>query len=313
MYYSMKVLFISKGIPIFGISPVVKNQAQTLKEKGVELYYFKTNARGKGLLGYIRNIPKLRRHLKNNNYDIIHAHYSLTAFTASLAGAKPLVVSLMGSDVKSGRFYRYIINFFRKHNWYRTIVKSEDMRNSLVVEGVDVIPNGVDFNKFIPIARNLALKKTNWNKNKKHILFAGNPNRSVKNYKLAKEAFNLLDDKNIELHFLDNVPNKKMPYYYNAADSIVLTSFWEGSPNVIKEAMACDTPIVSVDVGDVKSVIDLTKGCYISSYNSKDIANKLKSAISFGKTNGRTTITNLDSRIIADKIILLYNDVLKKI
>ena len=96
----------------------------------------------------------------------------------------------------------------------------------------------------------------------------------------------------------------------NASDVILLTSLWEGSPNVIKEAMACNRPIVSTDVGDVKSIIQDTKGCYISTNNSKDIAKKITLALRFKNTNGRINIDHLKKENIAKKLVNIYSDLL---
>ena len=106
--------------------------------------------------------------------------------------------------------------------------------------------------------------------------------------------------------------------YYNSADLLLLTSFHEGSPNVIKEAMACNCPIVSTDVGDVKRLFgEYTRCLYIHSFDPIDVAEKIKQASSsakkHGQTNGRERIIELglDSNTIAEKIIEVYNEVLK--
>ena len=246
-------------------------------------------------------------------FDIVHAHYSLSAFVASLAGAKPLIVSLMGSDVKSKTYYKYIIHLFNRLFWNAVIVKSKDMKLSINIMQAKIIPNGVDFAKFNTMDQIECKKKLEWDISKKQILFAASINRYEKNYQLAKEAFKLLNNSSIELKVLDNVPNNMMPIYHNAANIVLLTSLWEGSPNVIKEAMACNIPIVSTDVGDVKEVIGDTRGCYITSFDPEDVANKIKKALDFGKkTKGRNRITELelDSKTIADKIINVYKKVL---
>lgn len=306
----MVVLFVSSGNSSTGISPIIKNQGDSLINRGVELTYF--TIKGKGLKGYLKSIPRLKKHLKENKYDIIHAHYSLSAFVASFSGAKPLIVSLMGSDVKSKGYYRFIINLFNKFYWTKTIVKSEDMRVALQMKEAEVIPNGVDFNKFKPIDKDIALRETGWDVSKKGILFAANPNRPEKNFKLAKKTFDLLDDQEIELHSLDNVPNDKMPYYHNAADVVLITSLWEGSPNVIKEAMACNCPIISTDVGDVKEIIYGTDECYISNFNPNSLAKDIKRILSNNgkRSNGRRRIKHLDEELIALKLINLYKELL---
>ncbi|MHA1251982.1 MAG: glycosyltransferase family 4 protein [Candidatus Helarchaeota archaeon] len=310
----MKVLFICSGNNKFGISPIVFNQGESLKHQGIDIDYF--TIKGKGTFGYIKNIPKIKAKIKSENYDLIHAHYSLTAFATTLSFPnKPIIVSLMGSDVKSKKYTKVIIKLFRKYFWQQIIVKSNNMKNMLGINDTKVIPNGVNFKRFKPINRRDALKFIGWGAEKSHILFAANPKRIEKNFSLAKKAFNLLNNKNIDLHYLNDIPNENLPYYFNSANVILLTSLWEGSPNVIKEAMACNCPIVSTDVGDVKEVIGNTEGCYITSYDPEDVAERIKMALDFGKrTNGRQRILELglDSVTIAKKIIKVYKQVLNE-
>ncbi len=308
----MKVLFVCSGNPEFGISPIVRNQGESLRNNGVELDYF--TIKGKGFKGYLKNVLMLKSFLKSNKYDIIHAHYSLSAIVASLAGAKPLIVSLMGSDIQARLFWRLIIKLLSKTHWKAIIVKSERMRKQIGISDALVIPNGVDFEKFKPIKKNIAKRKIKFNE-KKHIIFVSNPERYEKNFQLSKTAYNLFDIKNAELNIVHDVDHDLMPYYYSGADVLVVTSLWEGSPNVIKEAMACNCPIVSTDVGDVKEVIGNTEGCYITSLDPKDVAEKIKMVLAFGKmTNGRERIIKLglDSDEIAKKIIDVYKEVLYK-
>ncbi len=304
----MRVLFISSGNSKDGISPIVKNQGESLRRAGISIDYF--TIKGKGIKGYLKAIPTVRAYLKENRYDIIHAHYWLSAIVASLAGANRMVVSLMGDDVKAKRWFRWIIYIFHHISWSRTIVKSRDMYLSLGIKDVYIVPNGVDLDRFRPIPKDIALKEVGWSETKRHILFTSNPDRVEKNFTLAKRAFEYIDSENLSLHYLKDIPNERVPYYYNASDVVILTSLWEGSPNAIKEAMACNVPIVSTPVGDVEEVISNTKGCYISTYDYREFASDIKKALEFGKkTDGREAIKHLKSEIIAKKIIDIYKGI----
>lgn len=94
---------------------------------------------------------------------------------------------------------------------------------------------------------------------------------------------------------------------------MALTSFKEDSPNVIKEAMACNCPIVATDVGDVRTMLGNTKGCFITTFQTEDVADKLRKSIAFGKrTNAKDYIQHLDSNVIAKRIIKIYEEIIRK-
>lgn len=305
----MKVLFVSSGNSPDGISPIVRSQGESLKRNGIDLDYF--TIVGKGTKGYLKNILRLRKFLGSKNYDLIHAHYSLSSIVASLSCKLPMVVSLMGSDTHMSFFWKSIIKVFYRFRWKLTIVKSGRMKKNISLDNAVVIPNGVDFELFKPIEKNIAKMKVGFNDKRRHIIFVANPERPEKNYPLAKKAIELINNDSVELNAVSNVDQNIIPYYMNATDILLLTSLWEGSPNVIKEAMACNCPIVSTDVGDLKEVLGNTEGCYITSYDPKDVADKIKKALDFGqKTDGREKIKHLDEKIIAEKIIQLYTEIL---
>lgn len=309
----MKILFVSSGNTTGGISTIVKSQGKSLEKKDSYVEYFTINSNG--FYGYTISIFKLRRYLKDKNPNIIHAHYSLSAFVASLATSKPLVVSLMGSDVKEKKWNNLIIKLFNYIFWDICIVKSDDLKKSLGIKNAIVIPNGVDVEKFTPMDKEEAVLKLGWEFDKKNILFPANPKRKEKNFSLAQKAIKLLGIDNYAFHYLDNVDNNIMPLYFNASDILLLTSLWEGSPNVIKEAMACNCPIVSTEVGDVKWVLGDTEGCYLTSFKPEDMAKKITLALDFAKkTNGRKRIIELglDSETVAKNIIEIYKEVLFK-
>jgi glycosyltransferase involved in cell wall biosynthesis len=310
----MKVLFVCSGNLTFGISPFIKSQGDSLVKKGVELEYF--TIKGKGFFGYLRNIWLLRKILKKNNYDIVHSHYSFSSYVVSLAGAKNQIVSLMGSDVNSGFFKRVLIKFFNTIFWKVCIVKSEDMKRKIGIKDALIVPNGVDLDKFKYIDRAESCRKVGFNPTEKHLVFAASPERIEKNFQLAKKAFELLQVDNVNLKIVSDVKHDLIPYYFNAADVLVLTSIYEGSPNVVKEGMACNCPIVSTDVGDVRWVFGDTEGYFVSSNSPEEFAKYIQVALNYKESRGRTKghkrilELGLNSETIAEEIIGIYRKVL---
>ena len=145
----MKVLFIASGNH-GAVTPIIKNQADALISCGVEIEWYLL--KGKGFKGYLKNITPLRKYLREHKYDVIHVHYSLSAFVASLAGAQPLMVSLMGSDVMAARWQKFIIRLFAAwYQWKAIVVKSNDMYHALGIHRALVIPNGVNLDRFCPM------------------------------------------------------------------------------------------------------------------------------------------------------------------
>lgn len=333
----MNVLIVSSGNNRTVISPIVRNQGESLKELGLEVFYFPIL--GKGLLGYLKNIYPLRQYLRKNKFDVIHAHYGLCGIVSLLAMRKEkIVVSFMGDDLLgsvnqkrlysvSGKVLKLINIYFSK--WYdHVIVKSEEMAKTLNHKRMSILPNGVDLESFYPIDKVKARKFLNIGTRKKLIIFVSNPERPEKNYPLAQNTYNSLNKKDVLLVPVYDKEQKVLSYYYSAADLLLMTSIHEGSPNVIKEAMACNCPIVSTAVGDVRNLIGNIEGCYLVEIdkhkkhleNDENLINNLSKAVERalyfaekkGRTNGRSKLIDngLTSDNVAHKILDIYNQVL---
>ncbi len=301
----MKILFLYRGYGRDLSNSVIDFQRASLVQAGVEVDSFAI--RSGGIKGYAKSLKELKKLLNQTRYDLIHSHYSFSGFLARLATRKPVVCSLMGSDVlQQNWIVRLATWFFYSYLWSATIVKSPEIQKKFPRSVI--IPNGIDFKNFREIKKENALIKTGFDPDKKNIIFvAQDPDSEVKNLSLAKAAIQLIENDSIRLHLVSGKTFEELPYYYNAADLLILTSLSEGSPNVIKEAMACNCPIVATDVGDIADVIKDTPGCYLTSFDPADVAEKIKQALVFGKrTKGCEKIRHLNNKIIAEKIIGVY-------
>lgn len=305
----MKVLFVSSGRKKQpGV--IVFSQGESLKREGIAVDYLMA---GPGLAGYLSAIARIRRAWKRGDYDLVHAHYSLSAFAASLAGRFPLVVSLMGSDLFMSGAVRPVIRTLYRHRWDATIVKSLQMKELLRLSKAEVVPNGVDTELFSHVSKSDAREYIGYPVAGKLVLFGSSSDRSEKNAALAREAVALLYEPEVELRYLSGVPHDQVRYWLNAADVLLLTSKREGSPNVVKEAMACNCPVVSTEVGDVRWLFGETKGCFIASSDAGDVAAKLRASLAFSdRTEGRERIISLgiDSRSVAAHIKSIYERVI---
>ncbi len=310
----MKVLFVRSGNS--GIDPVSTRQGESLRKAGVEILYY--DITGKGLAGYLRNLPSLRRYIKKTGAELIHAHYSLSGFIAALSfSRRKVITSLMGSDVlETGFFILSVTRFFSSYFWDLTIVKTTEMKERLGVRKAVVIPNGIDMKLFVPKDKVQSQGLLGWAVDKKHILFCSDPRRIEKNYSLAQKALDKVSEripgKSPEIHFLSGVNPDDVVNYYNAADLLLVTSTHEGSSNTVKEAMACNCPVVTTDVGDARQVIEGTEGCFVTSFDPDDVASAIIRALDSGRrTAGRARVQHLSSERTALQISGLYGELLK--
>ncbi len=308
-YSNLKVLIVYSSQGIFARKHLVTTQGTSLEKIGVHVEYY--DIPGKGLFTYAKHIAPLRKFVKDRNFDLIHAQFGYSGFTCAFAGCKPLIVSLMGTDYRLEKATSFFTRIFAKSFWDFTIVKSQKMYNNLKIKKSKVIPNGIDFARFNTIDREIARRQVGFNSSA-HILWVSDPKKKEKNFDLAREALGHIDTEDVELTVVNNVELDQVPFYYYAADVLLVTSKWEGSPNVVKEAMACSLPIVSTDVGDV---IDITKGidgCYITEPNPEAVANAVDTALMFGKrTKGREKVKYLDVTYISERLLDTYREVLR--
>jgi glycosyltransferase involved in cell wall biosynthesis len=284
------------------------DQVKALNALGVNTEYFPI--KGKGVLGYIKSLPDLLNHLKIYKPDLIHAHYGLSGLLSVLQRKCPVVITFHGSDVniKKIRPFSWVASRLSMAN----IFVAKEMLQLMPSPNSYVIPCGVDMELFKPINQSEARNKFGLNPDKKYILFSSGFDNTVKNYPLAKEAVSLLNYKNVELLELKGFTRIQVSHLINAANMVLMTSFTEGSPQFIKEAMACSCPIVSTKVGDVSWLFDDEDGNFLTSFDVVDVKMNIEKALDFSQININTKSRQriidlgLESNTVAEKIIELY-------
>lgn len=306
----MRVLIVCSGNS-GSISPFVSDQVQWLQRLGLDVYIFAV--RGKGVKGYLSNLPLLRAEIRKLKPDLIHAHSGMSALLAGLQRKVPVIATFHGSDVNDSRLRRFSRAAMLITR--RQIVVSKHM-NTLLGKLLPVIPCAVDTSVFYPMDRAEARRQLDWPPHSKIIQFASAYSNPVKNAALAFEAIELADLQRSQMQELSNLSRQEVALRLNAADVALMTSYSEGSPQFIKEALACGTAVVSTPVGDVQELLAGVDGCYISDFNPQNISAFIKKALLFseqGRTKGPEQIEKLEltSETITQKLIREYEKCLE--
>lgn len=297
----------------------IKSQVDSLIAAGIEVEVIHPRP-GPVPLRYALAISQVFLKTLTKQFDIVHGHYGLWCLTTRIQWTTPVVASFLGSDIlgvvnAEGKYSAFgnlvagISRWLCKHV-DAVIVKSDEMKSA--AQGGDnifVIPNGVDFEVFRPAPRAEVRAALGWNLDRLYVLFGNDPRRMVKNYPLAQAAVERLRARGVEAELVvaNGLPHEKVADYINASNVLILTSLTEGSPNIVKEAMACNVPVVSTDVGDVSQIIAHTAGCAIAPAEPEALAAALEKALRYTEpTTGRADIAHLDRAVVAQQVLAIY-------
>ena len=312
--------------------PFVEEQIALLQTRGVDVARY--GVTGRGLIGYLCELPALCRTIRAEQPDIVHAHYGLSGLLANLQRRVPVVTTYHGSDINKTSILRFskiamrlsAYNIFVSKRNIAIAIRRKGEKAKRRLGKYSLLPCGVNLTDDQLTSRAEARKALGMVDDAKIVLFAGAFNNAVKDPALAQEAidqcakftnglrvFNDLKDLNdsaLTLIELRGYTRAQVNQLMCAANCLLMTSKTEGSPQVIKEAMACGCPIVSVDVGDVAERVSGVEGCYVvPTRDPKDIAEALMKALAFeGKTNGRQRIIEmgLSNEQVAKRLIAVY-------
>jgi glycosyltransferase involved in cell wall biosynthesis len=300
----------------------IKSQVDSLIEQGLEVEVIRPRP-GPMPWRYATAVVQVFFKTLTGRYDVVHGHYGLWCLVARLQWTTPVVASFLGSDLlgvpsADGRYARkhaLVVHFSRwlSQRVDAVIVKSRQMRELLPARNVFILPNGVDFDLFRPASRAEARAALGWKPDWYYVLFANDPGSPRKGFPLAQAAVSCLRARGIpaELIVANGMPQTEVVRRLNASNALILTSIHEGSPNVVKEAMACNLPVVSTDVGDVAQVVGRTVGCAVCARDPDAIAAALETALRLPEpTTGRSDIEHLDRAVVARQVIAVYQAVI---
>lgn len=295
--------------PAFGT--FVRDQVESLRALGVDVDVFFMDGKA-SRLNYLRAFWGLRRWLGTHApYDLIHAHYVFSGLVALSQRRLPVVLTHHGIEVVLG-WQGYLCRWVTPRA-DAVIVTSGVVKRALADDRAVVIPCGVDFGLFAPMPKEEARARLGLPRDAKLVLFAGEP-RPEKRLDIIQAAVQRLsvEDASVRLVVASDRPHQEVPLYMNACDALALASEFEGSPMVIKEAMACNLPIVSVNVGDVDEIIGDTEGCYLCARTPEDMADKLRLALAWDRrTDGRQRVMHLSLDATARQILAVYEGALR--
>ncbi len=291
------------------VSPFIHEQVDALRELKMNLSYFLI--KNKGITGYFKSLFELYRRIRNEEFNIIHAHYGLSGLIAVCQRKIPVIITFHGSDVNNKKI-RLFSKIASRFSAFNILVEGGFSQKLKLDKNHAIIPCGINLNIFKE--KNYAQVRTSLgiNSDEKIILFSSFFNNPVKNFALAKKSVELSKHK-IRLVELKQFTREEVSDWMNASDLLLLTSFSEGSPQVVKEAIACRLPVFSTPVGDVVKLSEYTDGITIIPYDAEKIAEEIdlfflrKSRIQHNEI-----VEKYDNRIIAKQIKDLYQRILKK-
>jgi teichuronic acid biosynthesis glycosyltransferase TuaC len=328
----MRVLVVTNAYPDAARQSVgflVREQVESLVAAGVDIDVLHVDRTKEGRGAY-RDLPaRLREAMVATPPDLVHVMYGgvMAHLVSRTLDGHPFVVSFCGNDLfgeGNAKLHRRWLGRYAVYCSHRAarraagiVVKSRGLFAALPRDidrsRVWVLPNGVDLDRFAPQDADTCRAELGWSLDRKHVLFPAAAGRTEKRFDLAVAAVEQVraTGMDVELHVLDGVRRADVPRWLNASDAMLLTSTHEGSPNVVKEALACNVSVVSVDVGDVRERIDGVDGCFLADATPADLGAKLCLALVAGRLEGRSAVVELSHRRVAERLRDAYTELLR--
>lgn len=311
----MRILIVARYKVGFykNMMPFVLEQGEALRSLGNEIDYFLVE--GKGLVSYFRARSFLKKKINDFCPDIIHAHYGLSGITAVLQNKVPVVTTFHNGETL-GFQQNFLSSLFSLRASYMIYVARHVYEKTYFKRKRDysILPCGVNLDECVITNYEQARSDLGFDVDKKYILFGGAFDNLRKNYPLLKKGIELLHRNDIVAMEMKGLSRTEVSKLLCASDLFALPTQSEGSPQAIKEAMACNCPIMATDVADISHLLGEVEGHYICTFEPDNVALTLNKALEFkGRTKGRERVVELglDNQRVAAKLMEIYAQVLR--
>ncbi len=290
----------------------VRDQVAALRRAGIEVELLSFP---QGRWNYPRAVPRIRRLLRRERFDLVHAHFGLAGWCAWLAGARPLIVTFHGTDVRhpiSGRLSRRLVR--------RLDLVAGASRALFAPEGEQpglpkrpgasaVLPCGADLDRFRPASRAEARRRLGLDPKGRYLLFPAATFRPEKRHDRAVEIGRLAG---AELLTGGAIEAERMPDWVNAANAVLVTSQNEGFGLVAVEALACDVPVLSTPVGVAPALLRGIEGCLAEPYDPDRWAALARGHLDSPdpRVAGRQRASWFSADLMAERVLVAYREVL---
>ena len=312
----MRVLVVTNFVPDAAAPQRgrwVLDQVEEIRRLGVEVDVF---GFPRGSSHYVPAALRLRRLLRRERFDLVHVHYGLTAWSAVLAGARPLVVTFHGTDVR----HPLVGPLSRRLAWRadlvaavsRALFAAEDDRPGLPpVPGSAVLPCGPDLSRFRPLPRAAARRELGLDPDGRYLFFPANPDRPEKR---ADRAAAVAAASGAELLTGGSIEPDRMPLWVNAANAVLVTSDYEGFGLACVEALACEVPVLSTPVGVAPFALAGIAGAVCAPFDLTSWSEALRPHLAAPdpRVDGAARAASLSAARMAERTIAAYRDVLAR-